>query len=140
MNLDSAVLLAVGVLVFGVTFVPIIWGLKHARRKAEWEHMERMKALEMGRPLPGEVKSPPRPASHAGIAIGTSVPIGVFGCAWLASLTAGYEETMWIMAGVVGLGAVICGTILAKQSIGSEISAAKPHIEDDAYDVVARRG
>jgi hypothetical protein len=140
MNVSLFVLTAVGLLAFGATFVPIIWGLKQARRNRELEHMERMKALEMGQPLLGAGKNQPPPVAHTAVAIGTRVPIGVFGCAWLASMTVGYQETIWIMAGVVGLGAVICGTILAKQSVGWEMSAAKPHVEEDAYDVVASRG
>jgi hypothetical protein len=136
----DAILWVVGVFVFGVTFLPIIWGFRYHRRKLE--HAERMRALEMGRPLPGEAQCHQQPlsSSYSAITIGAGVPIGVFGCAWLASMTVGYQETIWITSALVSMTAVICGTILAKHSIGSEVPAAKAHVEEDAYDVVASRG
>jgi hypothetical protein len=140
-TVGAAVLLGIGLLAFGATFVPIILGFRQSRRNREFEHTERMKAFEMGRRWPGGALEQPAPSSSRGaIAIGAGVPIGVFGCAWLASMTVGYQETIWIAAAMVGMSGVICGTVLAKQSNGSEKSSAKPQVEEDAYDVVARRG
>ena len=134
-------LLLVGTLVLGATFIPIILGFRHARRTRELDHAERMKALEVGRPMPGEGKNEPSSnSSRIALSIGAGVPIGVFGCAWLTSTAAGYHESIWIASALVGTAGVVCGSILAALSIKSEKSSAKPVVEEDAYDVVASRG
>ncbi len=128
-------------LVFGATFIPIILGFRHSKRNRELEHAERIKALEMGRPLPGEAKDQPwSMAARMATWIGAGVPIGVFVCAWLTSMMVGYHETVWGAAGVVGLSGVICGAILAGQAIKSDAATAKPRVEEDSYDVVSSRG
>ena len=51
---------------------------------------------------------------------------------------------MWIAAAMVGMAAVICGSILARLSNtepgSSPFADSKPQIEEDAYDVVGARG
>jgi len=140
----------IGALCFGL--VPMGLHFKVAQRKREMEHLERMKALELGRPFPAQERNLTRSmACRIAFSIGAGVPVGVFGCAWLASETVGYHEPIWIAAGMVGLGGVICGTILAgtmftattatstSQSSDS-FTDGKPLIEEDAYDVVSARG
>jgi hypothetical protein len=152
MHDSQVVLLLVGVW-FGLTLglVPIWLYLKQSERKHEREHLERMKALELGRPLPA------RPANRLqsmafriASLIGAGVPAVAFVCASLASLAIGYHESMWIATGMVGLGAVISGATLAgtmysKTTTAPDDSAdasggAKVLMEDDAYDVVSARG
>jgi len=140
----------IGALCFGL--VPMGLHFKVAQRKREMEHLERMKALELGRPfLAPETELMRCMAGRIAFSIGAGVPIGVFGCAWLASETVGYHEPIWIAAGMVGLGGVICGTVLAgtlfsstsasstSQSSGS-FDRGKPLVDEDAYDVVSARG
>jgi hypothetical protein len=133
-----------GMLVFGL--LPITLYFQHERRKRDMEHTERMKALEMGRALPGETGedgwwSPP---SKIAGSIAAGVPIGVFGCAWLASERVGYHEAIWIGAAMVGTAAVICGSCLVYALKVKDATATpsnfKPTIEEDAFDVVSARG
>jgi hypothetical protein len=131
-----------GMLVFGL--LPITLYFQHERRKRDMEHAERMKALELGRTLPDEAEGESWSASKIAGAIGAGVPIGVFGCAWLASEKLGYHETIWIGAAMVGTAAVICGSCLLYALITKDAfstpSDSKPEIEEDAFDVVSARG
>jgi hypothetical protein len=140
-----------------VVALPIMFHFRGERRKRELEHIERMRAIDAGRPYPGENKFVlsviPRWAVPHVIAasIGVVVPLGVFLFAFLASLIGGFQKDIWIAAGMVGLGGVICGTVLAGgacQKISSSGESAhsgsylnsKPHVDEDAYDVVSSRG
>jgi hypothetical protein len=136
--------------------LPIVLHFRSERRKRELEHIERMRALEVGRAFPGELKNtllnfPQWAIPHLmALAIGLLVPLGVFVCACLATLFVGFHKELWISSGMVGLGAVICGTVLAGSGIAMTKSTepdqtgpyanSKPYIEDDAYDVVSARG
>ena len=153
--------MGLGEVVLGGLFVflalPIVLHHHGERRKRELEHIERMRAIDAGRPYPGEnrfgLAGLPKwvvPQIIA-VAIGAVVPLGVFLCAFLTNLITGYHKDIWIAAAMVGLGSVICGTVLAgaafqkfASSDESEGFAAyrnsKPHVEDDAYDVVSSRG
>jgi hypothetical protein len=129
----------------GLAIAPlaIVLGQRHERRKRELEHIERMKALELGRTLPQDEPwwSPARIAWL----IGAGVPLGAFLSVGLASRSVGYHEGMWIAAAMVGISGVISGSILAGQSLAHRKSspgfdAAKPDVDEDAYDVVSARG
>ena len=145
--------IALVVLVFGATFIPLVFGLNFARRKRELEHAERMRALELGRPS----APPPGTGDNRSLAyniafwIGAGVPIGVFGCAWLASQAVGFHEGMWLAAAIVGLGGVVGGTTLAvtvyrpntadsSTHPTDSLAGAKPFVDEDAYDVVSAAG
>jgi hypothetical protein len=121
----------------------IYYGGRQQLRKRQLEHIERMKALEFGRVLPQDESwlSPHK----IGALIGVVVPIGAFVPAWLATQQAGYHETVWIAAAMVGMAGVICGSILVlstpkSPADPSESRQDKPYVEDDAYDVVSSRG
>ncbi len=137
-------LVAMIILVTLIVVVPVVSGLRHAARERQLEHIERLKALEMGRPMPGDAPwwSPGRVA----VTIGAGVPIGVFGVVWLAILTTGTDGSFaWPAAGGVSLAAVICGTILAvhlpQQSIAQNQSRIeKPAFDPDAYDIAGHHG
>src|SRR3954465_10682088 len=64
--------------------VPTILTFRHAARKREYAHKERMKALETGQPVPGESAWP---AAFVCASIGAGVPLGSFLFTWLASVT-----------------------------------------------------
>ncbi|SIO59023.1 hypothetical protein SAMN05444166_5898 [Singulisphaera sp. GP187] len=131
-----------------IILVPVSLGLRHARLVRELEHAERMKALELGRTLPKD--EPFWGPARLSLAFGLGVPTAVFFFAWMAS----HEENtaqipLWISAGVVGLGGVISGAVLAYRQL--ERWWAGPHVEDyrthkpanideDAFDVVGSRG
>jgi hypothetical protein len=128
-----------------IIIVPTVMAFKHARYLREVEHAERMKAMELGRTLPGD--EPLSPASIA-TAIGAGVPLSSLVLAWLADLTSGGRsgEAVWVAAGAVALGGLICGTILAYRHFATRPQPAtyqeapKPEYDPDAYDVVGRRG
>jgi hypothetical protein len=77
--------------------------------------------------------------------IGAGVPSVAFLSVGGASRAIGFHEGMWIAAGMVGMTAVISGSILAGQSLNrhttsKQFDALKPHVDEDAYDVVSARG
>src|SRR5271166_2330170 len=94
----------------GIGYYAVHFGIRLERTKRELEHKERMRALELGRNLPGDGSwlSPLR----AGVLVAAGVPIGVFGAALLSSLALGYREGIWQPAGIVSIFAVVCGTVL----------------------------
>ena len=130
----------------GIGYYAVHFGIRLERTKRELEHKERMRALELGRSLPGDGSwlSPLR----AGVLVAVVVPIGIFGSALLSGPAVGYQEEIWQAAGIVSVFAVVCGTLLtgfalARQShqpLANAVRAEKEHVEDDAYDVVSARG
>lgn len=121
--------------------VPAVLGMRYARRERELEHVERMRALELGRTLPQDESwwTPNRLA----LVIGAVVPLGVFACAALATFVADFHPGVWIAAGVVGASAVFCGSSLAGRHasvLGDADRFAKVPIGEDAFDVVGARG
>ena len=121
-----------------VVGLPVILGIRSEMRKREMEHTERMRAIELGRPLPGDGgwSSPARLA----LAIGAGVPIGTLGIAWLAAVSTDEATAfIWPSAGAIGVAAVICGTVLAAR-IPHESSRiapdphAKPVVDPDAFE------
>ncbi len=130
----------------GIGYYAVHFGIRLERAKRELEHKERMRALDLGRSLPGDRSwlSPLR----AGVLIAAAVPIGVVGFASQASLAVGYQEGIWQVAGIVSCFAVVGGTVLgslasARQSQNALESAGridKEQVEEDAYDVVSARG
>jgi hypothetical protein len=129
----------------GLSIAPlaIILGIRHDRQKREMEHLERMKALELGRTLPQD-ESWFTPAKIA-VLIGAVVPLGVFVSVGTATTSSGYHEEMWLAAMSVGMAGVISGAVVAVQSSRSRktsdsAAVVKPYVEEDAYDVVSSRG
>lgn len=127
----------------GLTIGTIATVLQFRHERHKLEHAERMRAFDLGRELPHD--GPSFAPAKLGVIIATVVPIGVFVPAWLTTRFAGYHETIWIAAAMVGLASVICGSILAGTSRRNESREAeppmdKPYVEEDAYDVVSSRG
>jgi hypothetical protein len=128
----------------GIAYFAVYHGIRLERFKQEVAHEARMRALDLGRVLPGDEPwwSPARTA----LAIGLIVPVTVFMCATIASHVVGFHEGIWIAAGLVGLGGVISGSCLAGLSFSTAHQgkypelAEKPEVAEDAYDVVGSRG
>jgi hypothetical protein len=127
----------------GIMVLAIVMGIRHDRRKRELEHLERMKALELGRTLPRD--EPWLSPAKIGAALAILVPLGAFASASQSTTGTGDPEPIWIAATLVGVAAVISGSVLVATSIKkgtthSETATAKPFVEEDAYDVVSSRG
>lgn len=143
MRPEAALAIPLMALLIPIVIVPVILGIRYERQKRELEHAERMKALELGRTLPGDEPwlSPPKLC----LAIGGVVPIGVFLVAMLACQSLGYRDEIFVFAGLVGVTAVVCGTILtlkwfeqrATTAAGrlDRAGQAKPAFDADAYDL-----
>ena len=139
------------------------------RRSDDHDLRERMKALEMGLPLPGDGAW----TSALCIAIGAVVPVASLVVGLIATLvppggrrlsghsgdlsnvvfwdhvqSSNYYITIWTGVGFVGVAGVVGGTLLAMRLLGSRDRSrgeapahAKPPVFDpDAYDTVGRRG
>jgi hypothetical protein len=138
-------IIAVAWIILPVVLVPTIIAMKHANRKREWEHLERMKALELGQPIPRNDTW----WALGSMAIGAGVPVGAMFCAWMASLTTKLGDHAWPAAAVLGVTGIIGGIKLGKCRFASrpaqrglaDVANGKPYAADpDAYDVVSRRG
>lgn len=142
----SPLLIPIFGLLIPIIIVPTAMGIKYAQRVREIEHTERMRALELGRTMPGD--EPWSSPARISLSIGAGVPVSVFGLAWLATQAVGYQERIWMGATMVGLGSVICGSMLAAKHFTLRAEAeslaantnAKPVMDADAFDVVASRG
>src|SRR5205823_14407707 len=66
------IIIPVTAILMPLVLVPTILVLKHRHRKREWEHLERMKAMEMELPTPA--RRDPRGAQSV-VWIGAGVPI-----------------------------------------------------------------
>ena len=119
--------------------VAIIATTQHKKRQLE--HIERIRALELGRLLPQDESwwSPPR---LIGLIAGF-VPSVALGIAALLTTEIGYHDEVWMACGGVGISGVIGGTYIAGRYLfapPSSSSTAKGQFDPDAYDVVGRRG
>jgi len=126
----------------GISGLAIVLGIRHDWRKRELEHLERMRAFELGRTLPQD--QPWLSPAKIGAALAVVVPIGSFFSAYAANEAAGYHEDPWLAACSVGVVAVICGSVLialsSKKDPAPTAAISKPAVEEDAYDVVSSRG
>lgn len=136
-NMTLLLIILLGVIALIVVVgMPILVAIRFEARRKEMEHLERMRAIELGRPLADESGwwTPARMA----VGIGMGVPIGVFAIGVIAAGTSGAAPFIWPAAGAVGVAAVICGTVLAVRlpsaaSLTADPSV-KPHIHPDTYD------
>jgi hypothetical protein len=155
---NEALVVIVALSLFSVVVMPFVLHFRAEKRKRELDHLERMRAIEVGRAYPGENKYAltslvPSWAvpSVVALSIGAVVPLGGFLCALVATLVTGYQKEVWMASAMVGLGGVICGTVLAGgafQMLSSSGAAdnvrayanSKPPVEDDEFDFVRTRG
>jgi len=149
MNHNSAAIIPLVGMSIPIILVPTILIFRQLRLKTQYRHAERMRAIELGRPLPGEVNTGYTP-SRLAADLGLKLPLGLFGIAWLASDGSGLESLpMWIAAGSVGFAGVVSGLILtccypAQADTGHADpefhGSSKPRFDADAFDVVGSRG
>jgi hypothetical protein len=154
---EGEIIALLGLGTFALLATRILIRSRSERRKRELEHVERMKAFEVGRTYPEAMKNSllALPSSTIpyliAMAIGALVPIATFACALLATLIGGFHNDVWIATGFVGIASVIsaatlAGTVFQKSHSNgySEHSGSlfdsKPHVDEDAYDVVSARG
>src|SRR6516162_1435656 len=131
-----------------LVLVPTIITLKHRHKKREWEHLERMKALEMGQPNASrrEVWGAQSIAK-----IGAGVPIASVVAALLTCCAEGPASVegvplaaiAWGCAAMISGGAMLTSLILAVLLVRSQgrldaarVDPAKVVYDPDAYDVV----
>jgi len=133
----------------GAFVLALAWlAFKNLRREREMEHLERLKAFDVGMPFPGDAPwwSPNRVA--AGIGVG--VPIFAFATAFLTTrMSHGPQDiAIWASTGAVSVAAIICGSVLAfhlpkpaePQPRAMTGMDSKPEFDPDAYDTAGRRG
>ncbi len=127
-----------------VVIVPVILGIRQESRKREMDHIERMKALETGQPLPTRNAWP---AAVVCTAIGAGVPIAAFLFTWLATVSTHVDSEIWFAPAVVSFFSIMTSGKLAtkllrpQQFLDPDATLhAKPRMDPDAYDVVGRRG
>ncbi len=123
--------------------VPTVLGFRHAAKKRDFQHRERMKALETGQPVPGEAGWP---VAVATAMIGAGVPLVSFSLTMVASLN-NYTlpAEIWIAPTVASVVALIASVSVARamqhRTTPPAPDQAKPTAYDpDAYDVVGSRG
>jgi hypothetical protein len=143
MNVYTLLGFAIAFAGLGIGYLAVIMGIRHDRYKRDLEHKERMLALELGRPLPGDIPwlSTPR----IGFLMAVVVPVCLFGFATFSSQVAGPQRIIWEPASIVSAIAIICGSgvVWVGRHYGNEAARApveKAAVEDDAYDVVSARG
>jgi hypothetical protein len=126
-----------------------IAGTRRAHRRKEMEHLERMRAMELGvAPAPVGMDWP---AASVCIAIGAGVPIGSFAICWLATLTTHVPSGIFVAPVFVSFAAIGAARKLAhrvldprsgatKPAYARSAKAGKPEFDPDAFDVVGSRG
>jgi hypothetical protein len=150
---NEALIIPLAGIFMPLILVPMVLTLKFRQKKREWEHLERMRALQTGGPVP---QADHRQGAGALIAIGAGVPaVSVIA----AGLTTGeipnslpdylpLIAVVWGCAWLISTGALITALVLgivqarsrkADSAFGQD-AAAKPVYDPDAYDVVSRRG
>ena len=153
--------LFLGSLMF-IGFVAMIGGFLHARKERLLTHAERMKALELGQPLPEDPgTSRAREVARASASIegpevnpqmamarkcfGSIIWVSFWSFAISASastLSTQVAMALAISTAVIGVTLAICGTILASKvpAPSTYVPSYKFQTDPDAYDVAGRRG
>jgi hypothetical protein len=135
--------------VLALVIIGITSRMKQSHRRKELEHLERVKAMEMG--LAPQPTGLDWPAAAVCIAIGAGVPVGSFLVAWLATLTADAPDGIWVAPVFVSFAAIGATRKLAyriieprlgakKPTYAQSAPAGKPQFDPDAFDVVGSRG
>ncbi len=133
--------------------VPSIIMLVHRQKRREWQHKERLRALETGLPA----SAPDRALGGGTVAaIGAGVPIASVLTAWMTTMSVSdsHPDYMPIIAIAWGcafmistvalITSLVLGVLLMRSRKPADsvdhFSAAKPAYDPDAYDVVSSRG
>ena len=148
----AVALLAGLILIFAFVLVLVL--LARSQERRQWEHAERLKALEMGQGVPERVSEWAR--ALVCVAIGAGVPVGAFLFTGLATVLQKVDTGIWLAPTIVGAAAVYYGYCLASKLFTGDDpdeededeeddeddtrAARKPAMEADALDVVSQRG
>ena len=147
--MNSEILVPLVALLIPIIIVPVAIGCKLAQRRRELEHVERMRALELGRVLP--MDEPWWTPARISVATGVVVPILAIALALQASIELGEAATpIQGIAGLIGICSVLSSGLLAARARssedrngkprGGESAFDKPAYDPDAFDMVGRRG
>ena len=126
-----------------IIIVPTALWFKHARFVRQVEHQERMRAMELGQTLAEDQSWTPMSAA---MTLGAGVPLGALFIAFIASPRTGASESIWMAAGMIGVAAVISGSILAAQAFARQGQtsanhyAEKPAFDPEAFESVGHHG
>ncbi|HEY2158672.1 MAG TPA: hypothetical protein VGH33_23780 [Isosphaeraceae bacterium] len=134
-------IIPIAALAIPIIVAPTAMAFKHAAKLRDLEHVEKMRALELGRFNPGDGEWTTN--GRIGAGIGAGVPIVSMIAAMVTTLEAGFHEEIWMATAMVGVAGVICGTLLvglSRSAAAKDQSDAKPVYEPDAFDVVGTRG
>ena len=146
------IIIPVTAILMPMVLVPTIITLKHRQKKREWEHLERMRAMELQLPPPSCGQSL---GAKTVVAIGAGVPTASVLGAFLTCVAGPpsvdgvpLAAIAWGSAALISLGAMLASLILAflvarlrdRADAGSLLDQAKPVYDPDAFDVVGSRG
>jgi hypothetical protein len=148
--MDPLIIPIVGILM-PIVLVPTIQVLKHRQSRREWEHLERMRAMELGlRMPPGELSG----ATKSIAWIGAGVPIFSVGTAFLTCVDGPTSvdgiplaAIAWGSAAMISAGALFTSLAMAfmigrsrKPANSSYVmSDGKPVFDPEEYDAMASR-
>jgi hypothetical protein len=146
------VIIPITAILMPLVLVPTILTLKHRHKKREWDHLERMKAIEMGQPISAQREAW---GAQSVAKIGAGVPIAsvvaaLLTCAKGPPAVDGVPlaAIAWGCAALISGGAMLTSLILAfmvtrsraRADAESLLNQAKPVYDPDAFDVVGSRG
>lgn len=151
--MNEGMIITLAGIMLPMVLVPTIITMAHRIKKREWQHKERLRALELGIPArDGEQ----RLGSGAVTAIGAGVPAASVFAAFLVSVNVSEPSTdyMAILAVVWGcaflistaalISALVLGVMILRENRSAEhansFASTKASFEPDAYDVVSSRG
>ncbi|RUL82338.1 hypothetical protein [Tautonia sociabilis] len=145
--MDEALVIPIVAILMPMFLVPAVILMRQSARNREWQHRERMKAMELGLPVPGAEAW----AGRSAIAIGAVMPVGVFVASMVTNATTRNDD-VWVAAAFVSLAGVIGGVRLAGRQFGMQAKGrgrqaeavafdrrhGKPAFNPDADDAIAR--
>ena len=122
--------------------VPTVMAMRQAGKKREFEHLERMRALETGQPIPGEANWA---GAMACAAVGAGVPLMAYLFTFLAYINqpGGKIElfiapTITSLFAFMGAGGMATAIFRPRRAKVEATSHAKPQFDPDAYETVGR--
>ena len=149
----DAMIIPLAAIFMPLILVPTILVMKHRQQQRKWEHLERLKAMEIQLPMPRAHAI----AAHSGVAaIGAGVPMASVLAAFMTSIIfspEGGDEVAvpaiaWGCAFLISALALATSLTLAfmqrkvsrEADVVDPMSNGKPAFDPDAFDVVSTRG
>ena len=150
---NEALIIPLAGIMLPLVLVPMVMTLKFRIKKREWEHLERMRALQMG---VAPVQAGHRIGPGVLLGLGTGVPAASVVAASMTSLNLPADLSdpvaavglAWGCAWLISTGAMVTAVVLGlvqarAQKDASTLdheAATKQAYDPDGYDVVSRRG